>query len=253
MTTTPANLPAQPVTEPHALGTPSEAYDSVLNVIEGLGTLNILDCAAGQGAFTQRLISAGHEVSCCDVLPSNFNVPGVECTFANLNDRIPFEDEQFDVLTCLNAIQRIWARGRFFAEMNRVLRPGGRLILTVYNNNNLMRRAMFLLTGSIISDTSGPPYVCMPGEPNPESCFRYPITVSDILAGMRSVGFELASFDAVIWSKGSLALAPLGLIPLLLQPLAPAAYKKHCQPAASSSAKILFKDCLVVTAKKPEI
>ena len=181
----------------------------------------------------------------------DFKVEEIPCEYANLNERIPFESGQFDALTCLNALQRIWARGRALAEMARVLRPGGHLVLTVFNNNNIMRRAMFLLSGSIVSDTCGPPHAYAPEAPNPEACVRYPISVGDILAGIESVGLELETLDATIWSRGSLLLAPLGLVPLLLQPLVPRRYKQQCHPRQASAPKILFTDCLVVVARKP--
>ena len=121
----------------------------------------------------------------------------------------------------------------------------------MFNNNNLMRRAMFLASGSVIADTVGPPYVHDPQADNPEACFRYAITVADVLAGLESVGLELRALDAALWSKGSLALAPLALVPLLSRPLLPSSYKEQCHPGDASSLRVLFKDCLVFVATKP--
>jgi SAM-dependent methyltransferase len=197
------------------------------------------------------MLQAGYEVSCCDLLPEQFQLAEISCEHADLNDRIPFDDESFDALTCLNGLQRVWARGRAFSEMARVTKPGGYLILTMFNNNNLMRRAMFLLTGSIIYDTVGPPQAFTPDAPEPAGCFRYPLTIADTLAGISSVGLELLSLKGVLWSKGSLLLAPLALIPLLLHPLAPKRYRDRCHLRQASSLDVLFKDCVVVVGQKP--
>jgi SAM-dependent methyltransferase len=242
---------AEDVEAPHALGTPPAVYRRVHEVLSRAGAKTILDCAAGQGAFSSQLHERSYDVRCLDVYPDDFKAEGLSCGYANLNDRIPFGDEEFDALTCLNALQRIWARGQALREMARVIKPGGQLVLSVFNNNNLMRRFMFLLTGSVIHDTCGPPYAYLPELPNPEASFRYAMTVGDMLAGIESVGLELESLDALTWSKGSLLVAPLALVPLLLQPFVPEKYKRHCHPRESSSPDILFKDCLVVVARKP--
>jgi SAM-dependent methyltransferase len=44
--------------------------------------------------------------------------------------RLPFADEQFDVVLCVEAIFHFAGRASFFAEARRVLRPGGRLALS---------------------------------------------------------------------------------------------------------------------------
>jgi SAM-dependent methyltransferase len=251
MTTTLAASSATNEAPPHALGTPLAAYRKVHQILSQAGAKTILDCAAGQGAFARELKERSYDVQCCDVYPDDFKANEIPCKYANLNDRVPFESDQFDALACLNALQRIWARGRALSEMARVIKPGGHLILSVFNNNNLMRRFMFLLSGSIIHDTCGPPYAYVPDLPNPEASFRYAMTVGDILAGIESVGLEPQSLEAVMWSKGSLLLAPLGLVPLLLQPFVPERYKQQCHPREASSPNILFKNCLVVVARKP--
>jgi SAM-dependent methyltransferase len=44
--------------------------------------------------------------------------------------RLPFADAQFDIVLCVEAIFHFASRARFFAEVRRVLRPGGRLALS---------------------------------------------------------------------------------------------------------------------------
>lgn len=44
--------------------------------------------------------------------------------------RMPFGDAQFDVILCVEAIFHFPGRDRFFAEVRRVLRPGGRFALS---------------------------------------------------------------------------------------------------------------------------
>jgi SAM-dependent methyltransferase len=236
---------------PNALGTPPQAYKKALRILKKPGAKRVLDCPAGQGAFAKLLLQSGYHVSCGDVQPEQFKIPEVFCAYTNLNDKIPFEDNSFDALTCLNGLQRIWARGRAFSEMARVLKPGGRLVLTMFNNNTLMRRMMFMVSGSITYDTIEPPYVCIPDAEDPAACFRYPITVADIVGGIESVGLTLRTLDAVLWSKGSLIIAPLAVGAFLMRPFVPGVYKKHGHLRESSLPRVLFNDCLVVEAIKP--
>lgn len=43
----------------------------------------------------------------------------------------PFEPESFDALVCNQVFEHVFNPGQFMAEMNRVLKPGGLLLLTV--------------------------------------------------------------------------------------------------------------------------
>ncbi len=55
-------FPATTDDDPRALGTPREAYDRVLEILERAGAGSVLDCPAGQGAFAKRLLDSGYRV-----------------------------------------------------------------------------------------------------------------------------------------------------------------------------------------------
>lgn len=237
-------------TSPKPIGSPTEAYRTVLETLEVLQAKTVLDCPAGEGAFTRRLIDAGYEVSCCDILPDQFKLKEVSCEFCDLNSSVPFRDDQFDVVTCLNGLHRVWARGRAMKEMARVLRPGGNLILTFVNNTNLLHRFTFMATGSSTYNTLGPPHVCLPEAEDPAMYHRYPMTVGEVASAIDSVGLKLSCLRRIRISRASLLLAPLASIVWLLRPLAPRNYKKFCQLGVASNAAVLFGDYLLVIATK---
>jgi len=58
----------------------------------------VLDIGAGQGALSVRLKDAGARVSACDVVPEQFDVPGVEFRAVTSDGRLPanvrFVDER---------------------------------------------------------------------------------------------------------------------------------------------------------------
>lgn len=49
--------------------------------------------------------------------------------FASLDD-LPFEDESFDTVLCTNVLEHVANAGRAFAELSRVLKPGGYMIIS---------------------------------------------------------------------------------------------------------------------------
>ena len=51
----------------------------------------------------------------------------------NLQPRLPYEDNRFDVVVCTVSVEYLIKPVEVFAEVNRVLKPGGRFILTFSN------------------------------------------------------------------------------------------------------------------------
>jgi ubiquinone/menaquinone biosynthesis C-methylase UbiE len=55
---------------------------------------------------------------------------GIECVTSPM-ETLPFADASFDVVCCTNALDHVTSPERGIAEMTRVLRPGGHILLTV--------------------------------------------------------------------------------------------------------------------------
>ena len=49
----------------------------------------------------------------------------------NLEKRLPYPSDSFDVITCLDVIEHLDQDSRALAELHRILRPGGYIFLTV--------------------------------------------------------------------------------------------------------------------------
>lgn len=110
-----------------------------IQAVYGDGPLNILDVGCGTGVFAARIREA---------LP-NAKVWGIDLVAGMLNqgkerwkvhsghvlpiqadsERLPFGPESFDVLTCANSFHHYPRQDRAVAEMRRVLKPGGRVML----------------------------------------------------------------------------------------------------------------------------
>src|SRR4051812_26329910 len=75
---------------------------------------------------------AGVEINPRALDAARRDVPGAEL-HASGAENLPFADESFDCVTCIEVLEHVPAdlRATALAEMKRVLRPGGRLALRV--------------------------------------------------------------------------------------------------------------------------
>jgi ubiquinone/menaquinone biosynthesis C-methylase UbiE len=94
-----------------------------------------LDAACGTGRHARLLVDRGHEVVGVDVTPEMLsraaaNVPEASFIVGDLRD-IPAPDEHFDVAVCGLALAHLADLGAGVSELARVLKRGGRLIVSV--------------------------------------------------------------------------------------------------------------------------
>ena len=122
-------------------------HDTVVGILEELPRGTLLDAPAGEGALAARLIAAGFAVRCCDLYPEIFHLDGVEIRRGDLNRDLPFDDRAFDYVTCLEGLEHIENPQQATREFARVLRPGGRLFVSVPNILNIEERLKWLVYG----------------------------------------------------------------------------------------------------------
>ena len=121
----------------------------VLSLVEGLPPGRALELAPGRGALSAELVRLGHRLDALDIAPENFSASrsGVNLLAGNLDELLPFEDSAYDLVVCCEGIEHLEFQYRFARELTRVLKPGGRLILTTPNINNVASRVRYLFTG----------------------------------------------------------------------------------------------------------
>jgi SAM-dependent methyltransferase len=236
---------------PKAIGSPPNAFRIALEILSRVGAKTVLDCPSGEGVFTRMLRDEGYETTAADILPENFKLNDVECDFCDLNDHLPYENERFDAVVCLNGLQRIWARGRAVRELARVVKPGGTLIISFPNNADIRRRMLFLMTGSVTWNVIGPPTVCRPEAANPAATFRYPMTVANVVSAIESVGLQCESLRHTHVTAGALLLSPFAFAAKIFSIFAPDKVKKRYYLKESSTSSALLGAFLVTAARKP--
>ena len=108
----------------------------------------LLDLPAGDGHFSAMLAGAGFEVVPSDLFPENCPHAPAEVVLADMNERLPFEDDAFDGIVCQEGIEHLEDLPGFFRECRRVLKPGGHIYLTVPNWMDISSRVYFLFAGT---------------------------------------------------------------------------------------------------------
>lgn len=96
----------------------------------------ILDAACGMGASTRRLLNhyAPDNVWAINISEKQIkstieNAPGCHAEVMNAVD-LTFEDDFFDNILCIEAAFHFQTRRRFLEQAHRVLKPGGRVVLS---------------------------------------------------------------------------------------------------------------------------
>jgi SAM-dependent methyltransferase len=107
----------------------------------------LLDVPAGEGALAARLLGAGFAVRCCDLYPEIFRLRAVEIKGGDLSGTLPYADETFDFITCVEGLEHIENPQQAIREFARLLRAGGGLVVTVPNILNIEERVKWLLHG----------------------------------------------------------------------------------------------------------
>lgn len=113
--------------------------DRLAALARGLGAQRVLELAAGSGIVTAVLVDAlpGAAITATDLNEgmvdyARTQVPGATWQTADAQD-IPFPEASFDLVVCAFGAMFFPDKVRAFAEMARVLVPGGRCLLTIWD------------------------------------------------------------------------------------------------------------------------
>ena len=126
---------------------PSLVHEKVLALLLNEKPGLLLDVPTGEGAFAAKARELGHEVICGDLDVSRFNVPSLQCDQVDLNARWPYSNAQFDYVVSIEAIEHLENPWHMAREANRVLKMGGRFLLTTPNVLSIRSRFSYLLYG----------------------------------------------------------------------------------------------------------
>ncbi|MFE7614115.1 class I SAM-dependent methyltransferase [Streptomyces sp. NPDC057496] len=124
---------------------------SALDALIGQDRVTILDCSCGIGTQAIGLALRGHRVTGTDLSPRAAARAAREAALRNLSlhtaaadmRRLPFPDGRFDTVVCAdNSLPHLLTEQDVhaaLAEMRRVLRPGGLLLVSTRHYDDLLR------------------------------------------------------------------------------------------------------------------
>ena len=96
----------------------------------------VLEVGCGDASFTAELAKYSPSVTAIDISAGQIaeNVarwPGITFRQHDVAESLPFADGTFEVVWCSEVLEHLFAPAFALREMHRVLRPGGRLLVTV--------------------------------------------------------------------------------------------------------------------------
>lgn len=129
-----------------------DLHQAVLNKLAKCPKGRVLDVGSGIGELSRKFASLGHQAAACDCLPESEWTHGgaVGYTRCDLAAGLPYPDESFDYIVCLEVIEHVENPMALCRDIGRVLRKGGRLYMSTPNILSMRSRVKFLLDGSFL-------------------------------------------------------------------------------------------------------
>ena len=112
----------------------------------------------GPGRGAPGVLASGFmgRMTCADILvrPPGISA-GVGWIQADLNEPLPVRDGVFDAIISTEVIEHLENPRAVFREFHRLLRPGGRLLLTTPNQESIRSLAALILRGHFVAFLDG--------------------------------------------------------------------------------------------------
>ena len=178
----------------------------------------LLDIPAGGAIQSRALSGLGYHVMSVDLFPAALREPTAAWICADANDVLPFRDAAFDYVLSREGIEHLEDQMGFLRNCARVIRPGGKLVLTTPNLMHLSARASAFLTGQRnlrrgLMNEVQTPRSRDPGRLRVYHGHAFMLDYYRARYMMRLVGFDHLEVYTDRWSPTSVAMSPL--VPIL--------------------------------------
>lgn len=164
-------------------------YDAILKALAECPTAGaVLDFGAGKGSLAHRLCARDPftHVVAADIMafPDHRTHPKLEWVFGDLNRPLRMGDARFDLIVAAEVVEHL-ENPRFVArEWFRLLKPGGRVILSTPNNESWRSLLSLLFRGHFVAYVGS----CYPAHITP-------LLRADLARVLREAGFDGVEFS----------------------------------------------------------
>ena len=162
----------------------------------------ILEVSCGMGAQLKTLAGEGYQVQGTNYTKYEEELPEIDVTHGvDIIEGLPFEDNTFDGVMLLDVIEHLRNHDRAVAELTRVCKDGGHVLVMTPNTMKLNSRVHFLLTGFFKLKRAFIGFDVAP--PDAFTFHNYPPHLPTFLYQMRSRGLEHQEFAASVYKPKS--------------------------------------------------
>jgi SAM-dependent methyltransferase len=105
----------------------------------------VVDIPCGDGRASHIFRQRGADVIALDLFPKFMKAPGITAQMADLRQPLPLADECADYVICQEGIEHIPDQLAMLCEFNRILKPGGQLVITCPSISHTRARLAHLL------------------------------------------------------------------------------------------------------------
>ena len=160
-----------------------EVKQAVLRYLNDAEPGRILDVPSGSCWLFECLSAPTWDYCAADLFATG-SVPQFQKV--DLNQRLPYDDDYFDYVACLEGLEHAENYHHTLREFQRILKPGGKLIVSTPNPLNVKSRMRFLLWGTFFGF---PHLISMPAEG--EHLHMSPINLSFLISFAAKYGLQL--------------------------------------------------------------
>jgi 2-polyprenyl-3-methyl-5-hydroxy-6-metoxy-1,4-benzoquinol methylase len=130
-----------------SINTSKNTHEAVFELIRDDPSRTVVDVPAGGGAFVQRLKDHGFDDVWAFDIENLLEIEHEAFVQGDMTEAFPLPSESCDVVVCIDGIEHIGRQSDFIAEVNRVLRPGGEVVISTPNISSLRSRWRWFWTG----------------------------------------------------------------------------------------------------------
>ncbi|MEM1360990.1 MAG: methyltransferase domain-containing protein [Pseudomonadota bacterium] len=113
-------------------------WDAMMDATNASKGTEILDAGCAAGGASLRALARGAKVTAVDIAENSIEIaknrlPGARVELASIGD-LPFADNAFDAVICVNVIQFIPDVAAAMADLVRVTKPGGKVSVAIFGS-----------------------------------------------------------------------------------------------------------------------